>query len=104
MLARNFLVLERESGKLAGPETDAAEIRGREEISRSRDCTTFCKAPHLTHAGLFGSSNGECRKMEIAVTIREREIKVSPYRDANLSLECFVGVESWESRGSPGGV
>jgi hypothetical protein len=41
MLARNFLVLKRESGKLADPETDAAE-------------TTSCKAAPPDSCQTFG--------------------------------------------------
>ena len=45
MLARNFPVLERESGKPAGPETDAAETPGPEEFLDHVIAPTFCKAP-----------------------------------------------------------
>lgn len=43
-LARNFPVLERESGKLADPETDAAETQGLEEFFDHVIAHTCCKA------------------------------------------------------------
>lgn len=53
MLARNFLVLERESSKLTDPETDAAEIRGGEEFLNHVIAERVVKPPHLTHVKLL---------------------------------------------------